>query len=168
MTETGQRCALGGVGARAQLVEEHQRTAVADGDNLDNVLHVAGESGQGLLNGLLVADISQHCVEHADKAPVVRRDMQAALRHQGQQADGLQGDRLAAGVGTGDDQGVEVHTQTDGNRHHDVLGQSAGAAPGAGSRCRRCGPLAPCHASGSSGAPWRKSDPAAPASRSPC
>ena len=42
--------------------------------------------------------------------------MQAALGHEGEQADGLDGHRLAAGVGAGDHQGVEVLTQ------HQVVG----------------------------------------------
>ena len=37
--------------------------------------------------------------------------MQAALGHQGKQAQGFQGDSLAAGVGAGDHQGVEAPAQ---------------------------------------------------------
>ena len=44
--------------------------------------------------------------------------MQAALRHQCQQAHGFQGDGFAAGVGAGDDHGVEIRTQPQRDRHH--------------------------------------------------
>ena len=43
--------------------------------------------------------------------------MQSALRHQGQQPQGLEADGLAAGVGPGDDQRVEFLPQLDGDRH---------------------------------------------------
>ena len=43
--------------------------------------------------------------------------MEAALGHQGQQAQGLEADGLAAGVGAGDDQGVEGVSQLDVDGH---------------------------------------------------
>ena len=48
---------------------------------------------------------------------MIRRDMETALRHKGQQADGFQSDGLAAGVGSGDDEGVKIRPQTDGDGH---------------------------------------------------
>ena len=42
-----------------------------------------------------------------DDAPVPGGDVQAALGHEGQQTEGLEGDGLTAGVGAGDDQGIE-------------------------------------------------------------
>ena len=44
--------------------------------------------------------------------------MQAALRHQCQQSDGFQRDGFAAGVGAGDDHGIEIRTQPQRDRHH--------------------------------------------------
>ena len=43
--------------------------------------------------------------------------MQAALGHEGQQAQGLEADGLAAGVGASDDQGVKLLPQLDGDGH---------------------------------------------------
>ena len=61
------------------------------------------------------------------------RDVHPALRHRGQQSDGLEHDRLAAGVGPGDQQQIEVIAQphVDG---HDLIGQLRHAgSPSAGS-----------------------------------
>ena len=44
--------------------------------------------------------------EHRQIAAIGGGDVQAALVHGGQQSDGLKGYGLAAGVGTGDDQGI--------------------------------------------------------------
>ena len=113
----GERRTLGRVRARAQLVKQHERVAVTVGNDVDDILHVGGEGGQRLLDGLLVADVRQHLPEDGDGAAVVRRNVQAALRHQCQKADGLERDGLAAGVWAGDDERVEIRAepQRDGN-----------------------------------------------------
>ena len=49
--------------------------------------------------------------------------MEAALGHEGEQAGGFQGDGLAAGVGAGDDQGVEVLSQPQVDGHRRLLVQ---------------------------------------------
>ena len=78
---------------------------------------MGGEGGQRLLDGLLVADVRQHLPEDGNGAAVVRRNVQAALRHQCQKADGLERDGLAAGVWAGDDERVKIRSepQRDGN-----------------------------------------------------
>ena len=58
-----QRRALRRVGARAQLVEQHQRPVVALGDHVHNGAHVAGKGGQALGDRLLVADVGENGVE---------------------------------------------------------------------------------------------------------
>ena len=72
---------------------------------------MGGEGGQGLVDGLLVADVRQHGGAHPHRGAVRRRDVQPTLGHQGEQAQGFQGDGLAAGVGAGDDQGIERSAQ---------------------------------------------------------
>ena len=57
-----------------------------------------------------------------DRAAVVGRDMQAALGHERQQADGLERDGLAAGVGAGDDERIKVAAQPHGDRHDGLAG----------------------------------------------
>ena len=75
------------------------------------------EGRQALLDALLVADVRQHPLIDGHGAPVRRRDVEAALGHQRQQAQGLEGHGLAAGVGTGDDQGVKGVPQLDVDGH---------------------------------------------------
>ncbi len=58
--------------------------------------------------------------------------MQAALGHQAQQANGFQGHGFAAGVGAGDDQGVELLTQLHGDRHRLGLVQQRMPGPAQG------------------------------------
>ena len=43
--------------------------------------------------------------------------MKAALGHQRQQADGFQGNRLAAGIGAGDNHGIEIRADPQGDRY---------------------------------------------------
>ena len=124
----GQGRALNGVGAGAQLIKQNQAVPVRLLQNGDNGLHVGGERGQALLNALLVADVRQHPLVHGHLAAIPHRDMQAALGHQSQQAQSFQGNRLAAGVGAGDDQGIKSAPQfdIDGHRRFFVQQRMAG------------------------------------------
>ena len=82
-----------------------------------DVHHMGGEGAEALLNALLVADIRQNPIEDADRAAGIRRDVEAALGHEGQQPQGFQAHRFAAGIGAGDDQGVKLLPQLDGDGH---------------------------------------------------
>ena len=113
----GQSGTLDGVRTGPQLVKEDQAALVRLLQNLHDVHHVGGEGGEALLDALLVPDVRQHPVVDADGAAVVRRDVEAALGHEGQQPQGLQAHRLTAGVGAGDDQGVELPAQLDVDGH---------------------------------------------------
>ena len=66
--------------------------------------HVGAEGGERLLDALLVADVGVDGGEDGQAAALVGGDGQAGLGHQAEQADGLEGDGLAAGVGPGDEQ----------------------------------------------------------------
>ena len=79
--------------------------------------HVRREGRQALLDALLVADVGEHLLEDRHPRAGVGGDMQAALRHQRQQAHGLERHRLAAGVRAGDQQDAEAAAQLDGDRH---------------------------------------------------
>ena len=113
----GQGRALGGIGAGPQLIKKQEGTLAAFGEDVHNVGHMGREGGEALFNALLVADIGQDMPENRQIAAVRGGDMETALVHRGEQADGLQGDRLAAGIGAGDDQGVEVLPQLHVDRH---------------------------------------------------
>ena len=119
----GQRRALGRVCARAELVKEQQRALVARLQHTHGVGHVRRERGQRLLDALLVADVGHDLVEHGHGAAVGTRDVQAALRHCREQADGLERDGLAAGIRAGDDERVKFAAERHVDRHGGVLRQ---------------------------------------------
>ena len=125
----GQRRTLHRVGAGPQLVVECQRPVIRLVQDIHHIGHMGGEGGKGLLDGLLVADIGQHLGEHGKIAVVPHRDMQAALGHCDQQSGGLQRHRLAAGVGPGDHQGVELLAQANVNGHRLLLIQQRMPGP---------------------------------------
>ena len=98
-----QRRALGGVSTRAQLVKERQiarRDLLHDGDD---VLHMAGKGGKGLLDGLLIPDVGIYMIKNRHLRAQLGRHVQPGLRHQGKQPYRLERDGLAARVGAGDD-----------------------------------------------------------------
>ena len=113
----GQGRALHRVRTGAQLIEQHQAVAVRLLQNAHYIGHMGRESGQILFNALLVADIGQHGREYGDGALGRHGDVEAALGHQRQQAQGLQADGFAAGVGAGDDQCVKGLAQLQINGH---------------------------------------------------
>ena len=103
----GQRRPLHRVRAGPQLVEEHQGPAVRLLQYTDDVGHVCREGGQALFDALFVADVREHPVIDADGTARGGGDLEAALGHQGEKAQGFERHRLAAGVGAGDYQGVK-------------------------------------------------------------
>ena len=84
-----------------------------------HVAEVAGEGRQGLGDALLVTDVGQHPPEDRHAGAAGGRDPEAGLVHEGEQAQGLERDRLAAGVRAGDDQGLvaEPFAQAQVNGH---------------------------------------------------
>ena len=103
-----QRGPFGRVGARAQLVEQDERLRGRPGQDLADPPDVRREGRERLLEALLVADVGEDVVEDGELRALGGRDVQAGLGHDREQADGLQGDRLAAGVRPGDDQDAET------------------------------------------------------------
>ena len=79
----------------------------------DNIGHMRRKGGKALLDALLVADIRQHMVKDGKTGAIRRRHKQPAHGHQGEKPQRLEGDRLAAGIGAGDDQGIEIAAQPD-------------------------------------------------------
>ena len=53
----GQSGSFGGIGAGAQLIEEHQAIGIGLGQNADDIGHMGGEGAEALLDALLVANI---------------------------------------------------------------------------------------------------------------
>ncbi len=108
-----ERRPLGRVGAGAGLVEQDEGLLRCPAEDLRDPPDMRGEGRERLLEALLVADVGQHVVEDWQLRTLVRRDMQARLGHHRQQADRLQGHRLAARVGSGDDQKVRAKAEVD-------------------------------------------------------
>ena len=107
----GQSGSFHRISTRTQLVDEDQGIIVCLLQNAHNIHHMGGECGQRLCDGLLVTNISQHPVKDPDGTVGTGRNVHTTLSHQGEQTDGFQGNRLAAGVGAGDHQGVKLLTQ---------------------------------------------------------
>jgi hypothetical protein len=101
----GQGGTLGRIGARAELIEEHQRSRSGRLDDGRDPPEMPRERGQRLGHGLLVADIGEHVAPDRQRASGFGRDVETRLVHQAQQPERPQGDRLAAGVRAGHDQG---------------------------------------------------------------
>ena len=113
--------ALDRVGTRTQFIEQHEVALPAAVHNRHDGLHARRERGQALLDALLVTDIGVNMLKQADFRLFIRRNMQAACRHERQQAERFERNRLAAGVRTGDDEGVVIVADGDVNRHRLVL-----------------------------------------------
>ena len=84
-----QRCALGGVGARTQLVQQGQGSVACQIQNAADALHVAGEGGQALLDALFVADIHEVFLKVADDAALMGGNQETVLGHGVEQACGF-------------------------------------------------------------------------------
>ena len=117
----GQRRALYGVGATTQLVKEHKGAGAYLGHNGNDVDHMGGEGGKGLLDALLVTKIHQNVIKGADTALLAARDVQTRLGHESKKSHGLERNRLTTGVRAGDDQSVKAHTKGYVDGHHTIL-----------------------------------------------
>ena len=118
----GEGGALGGVGAGAELVEQDEGARSGGLDDADDVGHVGGEGGEGLFDRLFVADVGEDVVEDGDAGAGLGGDWQSGLGHEAEQSDGLEGDGLAAGVGSGDEDAAGVGGECGGDGD-DVAGE---------------------------------------------
>ena len=120
----GQGRALGGVSARAQLVEEHQRCRGPPRSRIPTMLVMWLEKVDRLCSMLCSSPMSANtCWNTASSVLQLRAGpCKPALGHEGKQAHGFQGHRLAAGVGAGDNQRGELpaHPQIGGHHHRPV------------------------------------------------
>ena len=98
------------IGAGADFIEQSEISALCLGERRDHVAKMRRERRERLRDGLLVADVGEDPPDHR-KAAAVRGNRETARRHRSEQADRLQGDRLAAGVRTGHDEDAEVATE---------------------------------------------------------
>ncbi len=92
------------VGSGADLVKQHQRRQPQVAVHRRDVGDVPAEGAQARGDGLLVADVRKHRSEDRDGRARLGGNVKPRLRHQREQAGRLEGDRFAAGIGTGDEQ----------------------------------------------------------------
>ena len=117
----GERRALLRVGARAELIEEHEVVLLDFLQDAHDVGHVRGEGREALLDALLVADVGVDVRIDGDDGVRRRRQVAARLREQDHRAERLHADRLAARVRAGNQQHAVVLADADVNRHDLVL-----------------------------------------------
>ena len=112
-----QRAAVGWIGAAADLVEENQGGRCEGPIHRRDVGHVRRERAQARGDRLLVADVGEDGPEDRHPRPGGRRDVEARLRHERQEPRGLQRDRLAARVRTGDHERLDRRDEQDVDRN---------------------------------------------------
>ena len=79
---------------------------------------IAGEGGQVVLNALIIPDDSIEMVEHRECGTFFCRYEQTCLIHQCQKSQCLNGNGLAACVGSGNDKYFVINPQRYGYRDH--------------------------------------------------
>jgi hypothetical protein len=98
-----QRGAFFRVGRRAQLIQQNQRRRIRQLRDTLKVGDMSGKGGQVLFNRLRIPNVGQKRIEER-KYRLRGRHWNSRLRHHPQQPGRLQRHRLAAGIGTADDQ----------------------------------------------------------------
>ena len=81
---------------------------------------MAGEGGQRLFNALFVANIGQNMFKNDNLTVVASRNLQTALCHGGQKPQCFDANRLTAGIGAGNNDGVHSASDGKGHRHGSV------------------------------------------------
>ncbi len=120
-----QRAALVRIGAGADFVEQDQRRQLQLAIHRHQVGDVRRERAQARLDRLFVADVREHAAEHRQLRHR-RRQVQSRLRHQREQARGLERNGLATGVGSGDQQHAVRRIEKHVNRHRALQHRVAG------------------------------------------
>ena len=113
----GDRSAGGRLGARAELVDEHEGAVVRPAEH---VLHVHEERTvctEVVVYRLVVSDVHHHAVEYHHLRSLRSRDQHAPLEHILKKSDSLQADRLTSGIRAGNQKYVLLFCQSRGQRH---------------------------------------------------
>ncbi len=128
----GEGCAFFGVSGGAEFVEEDEGVCGCVAGDAVEVDDVGGEAGEIALDGLGVADVGVDGVEEREVG-LLGGDGDAGLGHDAEETKGLEGDRLAAGVGAADDELAGVAREDDGERDGGLWGFVVGVGEGCGS-----------------------------------
>ena len=95
---------FGGVGSRADLIEQYQGRLFDASFHLHDVPEVRRERGEARTDRLFVSDVREDLSEDGERAFGIRRNVEPRLCHQRKQPGRLECDRLATGIGTGEDE----------------------------------------------------------------
>jgi len=109
----GEGCALFGVGGGAELVEQDERAGGGFAGDAVEIDDVGGEAGEVALDGLGVADVGVDAGEEREVGGF-GGDGNAGLGHEGEKAEGFEGDGFAAGVGAAEDELLRARGEGDG------------------------------------------------------
>ena len=125
-----ERGPLGRVGAGAELVDQDERPLGRLAQQDPVIRRMCDEKVERDCSRLCSSPMSASTSSRTGSCdPWLRRDVQAALGHHREQADGLQRHRLAAGVRPGDDQQVELEAEVHVDRR-DLSGRGSPASIG--------------------------------------
>jgi hypothetical protein len=124
-----ERAAFDRVGTRSDLVQQqqgrHRQVSIHGRDVRDS----CRERAQTGVDRLLVADVGEERAEDRQPRPFCRRHVKPRLRHDRQQSGCFQRNRLAARVGTGDQQAGGRRDDLDGDRNRAFLDRAGRAGP---------------------------------------
>ena len=107
----GNRPADDRLGARPELVDQHQGPRRGSGKHVLHVEQVGGVGREVVVDRLLVADVDAEALEDGQLGDLRRRDREPALEHVLDDAGGLQADGFPAGIGTRNDEDVLAAVQ---------------------------------------------------------
>ena len=105
------------LGSRPELVDQHQRAARSARQHVLHVQQVRRIGRQVVVDRLLVADVDENALEDRQFRDLGDRNRKPALEHVLHDARGFQADRLAAGVGSRDDEDALATVELQIQRH---------------------------------------------------
>ena len=90
------------ISAAADFIEQHERGQFERALHFHDVGDARREGAEARADRLVVADVGEHRLERRELAAALDGNEQPGLRHHHEEAEGLQGDGFAAGVGPRD------------------------------------------------------------------
>ncbi len=125
----GQRGAVVGVRARAQLVQQYEGFRVHVLEHLAELLDEGGEGREVLRHALVVPDDGEELGEARQPGARLRGQVEAGLRHQREEAQRFQRHRLASRVGPRDDEQGSLGIEGEIYRDHGPTTMRLGVRP---------------------------------------
>ena len=108
---------LVGIGASAQLVDEHETVFIGVIDDFHDIGHVRGKGGKALLDALGIPDIAVNFPKDGNLRPFCG-DKKPAHRHEAKQPHHFQRNRFTARIGAADEQKTVIPAERQRNGHY--------------------------------------------------